>query len=185
MKRKKQINRFSYVIMVLIFIVFIGILNYLMPVAPTFKVIKEVCEEKIVFIKQIQCPENDSLLYCGLINKTSVCSQVIIEDKIISFCYSENDCGKIKVGSIDEREEWLDKNCGCLEKECTLSYNYSQRTKVNFSNSGDFVSQTHEGPIEYLEDGSAIFYEPGAQIIEKCGSCQKYQCQNYTIDVIK
>ena len=76
--------------------------------------------------------------------------------------------------------EFLDKNCECQEKECTLSYNYSQKTPVVDKGGG-----THNGPILYSEEGSVIFFEPGAQVIEQCGPCQKYQCQDYKIEIIK
>ena len=74
----------------------------------------------------------------------------------------------------------LERNCECLEKECVLHYNYSQR--ANFV---DNQSMTWNGPIEFTEDGGSIFYKPGATVIEECGSCQRYQCGNFTIEVIR
>jgi len=73
--------------------------------------------------------------------------------------------------------DWLDENFQCVKITCTYHYNDSQRAKVNVLNS----SRTWNGPIEYTKDGSAIFFEPGAEIITKCGPCQEYQYGNYTI----
>lgn len=79
--------------------------------------------------------------------------------------------------------EWLDKHCECQEKVCTISYNYSQMKKATMNNSGEFISQTYNGPIGYTEGGSIIFFEPGAQVVEQCGSCKKYQCGDYNVEV--
>ena len=42
-------------------------------------------------------------------------------------------------------------------------------------NLDEFVAQTYDGPVRYTKDGSVIFYEKRAEVIEEC-SCIKYQC---------
>src|SRR3990167_6023764 len=91
------------------------------------------------------------------------------------------DIGNAKCFSPDyDGIEFLDENCQCLEKECSIHYNYSQRAIFS-----DNVSNTWNGPIEFREDGSVIFYKPGAQVVEECSSCQRYQCQDYTVEISK
>lgn len=102
-----------------------------------------------------------------------------IEKNIVYTC-EDNDnqsCGYIRVGGDPWKREWLDKNFQCVKITCTWHYNYSQRAKIEKLNS----SRTWDGPIEYTEDGSAIFYEQGAGIVQECQPCEEYVYKDYTI----
>lgn len=72
---------------------------------------------------------------------------------------------------------WIEQNCNCVEQTCTIHYNYSEKAKLGALNS----SMTWYGPIEFTEGGGAIFYKPGAQIVQDCEPCEKYTCDNINI----
>ena len=57
------------------------------------------------------------------------------------------------------------ENCECLEKQCVISYDSLQMKKITTDNLDEFVAKTYDGPIVYIEDGSAIFYEKRAKVI--------------------
>ena len=87
--------------------------------------------------------------------------------------------GNIRIGVKPWEGEWLDENCECQLKECVIRYH-----KSDLADFGDNSSGTWYGPIEYFE-GNVLFYNPGAEVYEKCSECQEYKCGDYKVEVWK
>lgn len=94
-----------------------------------------------------------------------------IKDNIINFCYSENDCGKVKIGEEPWKEEWLNQYCKILSSNCT----YVQKVSL-INSSKRYFSNTIETPNCLSIDD--CFYQV-------CEGPIKYQCQNYVVEIIK
>lgn len=104
------------------------------------------------------------------------CNNVTLDNEVIWF--DEN----TSFSRLSDGVNWLDKNCECkIDRECSVHYNKSQ---IN-NKWVDTGSGTYNGPIEMNEDGGVLYFQPGAQVIEECTSCNEYLCKDYSVEVIR
>lgn len=111
-----------------------------------------------------------------------------VKDNIISWCYSETDCGKIKIGEVSWKVEWLEENCECIQINCEYAFNSSKMVVFNMEEPEKFTAKTFEGFIWFTTDerGNEIaeYYYGDVELIEKCNPCQEYKCgKNYMVEV--
>ncbi len=110
----------------------------------------------------------------------------LIEDNIIGWCYSKDDCGKIRIGEKPWEIEWLDMNCECI-RNCEYVFNVSKREKFKVEDSEEFIAKTYEGLIWFTidEEGNEIveYYQGDVELVEKCNPCQRYKCGEYMVEV--
>ena len=134
--------------------------------------IQAICSQ--VEVNEIEILYNYDIGCFSGVNQKGKVYQYYDEEKMKNYC-------GIKKQNLTI--EWLEGNCKCLEKKCTISYNKSQRLKITSENMEEFIGKTYDGPIEYTEENRAIFFEKGAKVIEECESCKNYKCWDYFVKV--